>query len=218
MPEPRRITIPRSSLFIVAFADSAGGRVTFGRAKSQRSRSAIVVLAQDNLEHLFCLKAWARHCTTDQLIDEIFATQEKWNPSSFGIDATGTQNLFADSLLREAREKHKKLPLVKWTFEGDKDYRIETTLQPLQSGGKLFAQKDQDDLRAEYEAFPSSNLKDLLDALVGAKLLLPTKPKAEEVRDEMAQYREYLRGQGVPPMTVEQRIKRELDQRSMNSV
>lgn len=191
---PQKITLNLKDLYVVAFADSAGGRVgNSGRGTSQRSRSAIVVVASDELEHYFVLKAWARHCTTDELIDEIFLTQERWKPVIFGIDATGTQTQFADSLRREAREKNRRLPLYDHIFEGQKEFRIETRLQPLQAAGKLFAcSEGMDDLRHEYESFPGSRLKDLLDALEGAIGLFPRRQKPEERRTEQAQYRHYL--------------------------
>lgn len=190
---PQRITLKLSDCYCTAFADSAGGRVgASGRRASQRSRSAIVVAAQDELEHVFFLKAWAKHCTTDELIEEIFLTQEQWHPVIFGIDATATQTLFADALRREAREKNKRLPLYDHIFSGDKDFRIETTLQPLQAAGKLFALPDAADLQHEYESFPGSHLKDILDAAVGAIGLFPRRQKPEERRTEQAQYRHYL--------------------------
>lgn len=197
-------------LYLVAFADSAGGRVNVGARKtSQRSRSAIVVAAQDELERIFTLKAWARHCTTDELIDEIIRTNREWHPIAFGIDASGNQGMFSDAIRREIREKGLKLPLTDIIFQGDKDWRIETTLQPLQSAGKLFALPDQNDLRAEYQAFPGGNFKDILDALVGCTKLFPLRVKAEEARDELRQYREYLRSQKLSEEVISRKLREE---------
>jgi hypothetical protein len=193
--QPQRITLRLSDLYVCAFADSSGGRVGAGRRSSQRSRSAIAVAAQDELEHVFFLKMWIKHCTTDELIEEVFLTQEQWKPKIFGIDATATQTLFADALRREAREKSKKLPLYDHIFTGDKDFRIETHLQPLQAAGKLFTcMQGMDDFQHEYESFPGGHFKDGLDAAVGCILLFPRRPKPEETRTEMRQYRTYLEG------------------------
>jgi hypothetical protein len=193
--QPHRITLKLADLYVTAFADSAGGRVGGGRKPSQRSRSAIAVAAQDELEHIFFLKMWIKHCTTDELIEEIFLTQEQWNPAIFGIDATATQTLFADALRREAREKNKRLPLYDMVFNGDKDFRIETHLQPLQAAGKLFVCfQGMDDFQHEYESFPGSTFKDGLDAGVGAIMLFPRRPKPEEARAELRGRRSYLEG------------------------
>jgi len=207
---PSIVKQPLSKLYLVAFADSAGGRVTSGRKASQRSRSAIVVSGMDEMERHFCLKAWAQHCTTDELIEEIFATQEHWRPAVFGIDATGNQGLFADAIRREVREKNRKLPLTDFIFEGDKDWRIETTLQPLQAAGKLFSLTSLADLEDEYSAFPGGNYKDILDAWCGCIKLCPRKPKLAEARDELRQLREYLRSQRLPESQVQARVEQEL--------
>jgi len=193
--EPRRLTIKLSSLIINAFADSSGGRVETGRKLSQRSRSAILVVGQDEIEHYFVFKAWIRHCTTDELINEIFLTDEQWQPRVFSIDATGTQSLFVDSLHREAREKGKRDRFADYIFTGDKDYRIETTLQPLQASGKLFVLDGLAELQQEYQSFPGSRMKDGLDALAGCIATFPRRPKEEEARREIHQYREYIQTQ-----------------------
>jgi hypothetical protein len=198
--ESQRVRIKLSSLVVCAFADSSGGRVGGGRKPSQRSRSAIVVVGQNEVEQYFIFKAWARHCTTDELINEIFATDDQWKPKVFALDATGTQTLFIDALHRECREKNRRDHFQDHVFEGDKDWRIETTLQPLQSAGKLFVLTEgMDDLKGEYESFPGSNFKDTLDALVGCILQFPRRHKPEEAREEMRQYRSYLREQRVDP-------------------
>ena len=203
-----QVSVPLASLYNVAFVDSAGGRVgSQGRAKSQRSRSAIVVIGQDTLSRVFIRKAWARHCTTDELIFEIFGTQKVFMPSVFGIDAGGNQGLFADALILRARELGKKLPISKVPMETDKDFRIETTIQPLQSAGKLFAMPDQIDLKGEYEAFPGSRFKDILDALSGAIKLLPTRATKDQAVEEIEEYRRYLESQRVSPEEIERRIE-----------
>lgn len=197
-----------ASLYHVGFVDSAGGRVSpTGRSKNQRSRSAIVVIGQDDLSRVFIRKAWARHCTTDELIFEIFNTQKFFNLPVLGIDAGGNQGLFADALLLRARELGKKLPLSKVPLSTDKDARIESTIQPLQSAGRIFALADQLDLKGEYEAFPGSRFKDILDALSGAIKLLPQKATADEAEREIDEYRRYLQNQHIAPDVVEQRVQ-----------
>lgn len=207
------IRIPLATLYTVGFVDSAGGRVpgtSKGRSANQRSRSAIMVVQQDELSRVFCRKAWARHCTTDELCDEIFRTYADFHPATIGIDATANQQLFADSLIREAREKGKKLQLTKVALGSDKDVRIETTLQPLASAGKFFIDPDlpgYSDLRQEWEAFPGSQFKDMLDALAGAIKLLPTRHTNDELKHEIDAYRQHLR---TLPHVTEEMIEREI--------
>jgi predicted phage terminase large subunit-like protein len=209
MDEPIIIRIPLAGLYTVGFVDSAGGRVpgtNKGRSANYRSRSAIIVISQDDIDRIFIRKAWARHCTTDELCDEIFATYAEFRPATIGIDSSANQSLFANALIREAREKGKKLPLTQIALGTDKDTRIETTLQPAATAGRIFALCDMTDLRGEWEGFPGSQFKDILDALAGAIKLLPTRHTNDEVSDEVNQYREHLRRMGFNEPEIEKRV------------
>ncbi len=210
MTEPLTIRIPLLTLYTVGFVDSAGGRVpghaNKSRSANYRSRSAIVVVSQDDIDRIFIRKAWARHCTTDELCDEIFKTYSDFHPATIGIDSSANQSLFADSLIREAREKGKKLPLTKIRLGSDKDVRIETTLQPAATAGRIFALTDMGDLRGEWEAFPGSQFKDILDALAGAIKLLPARHTNDEVTGEVQQYRNYLRTLRLTEAQIEERV------------
>lgn len=208
MTEVRLEKVALDHCYTVAFVDSAGGRVApKGKSNNQRSRSAIVVCAQDDLTRVFVRKAWPRYCTTDELCDEIFATQERFKPAVFGADATATQGLFIDALVREAREKGKKLPISKVVLGTDKDFRIETTIQPVQAAGRLFVMKEaMEDLKMEYDSFPGSRFKDLVDALAGCISLLPHRPTGAELNDEVDQYRAYLQTMRVPEQEIDERV------------
>src|SRR5260370_11730005 len=117
MNDTLTIRIPLLTLYTVGFVDSAGGRVpghaNKSRSANYRSRSAIVVVSQDDIDRIFIRKAWARHCTTDELCDEIFATYAEFHPATIGIDSSANQSLFAASLIRQARPKVNHLPLSK---------------------------------------------------------------------------------------------------------
>src|SRR6266851_5484254 len=216
MNDTLTIRIPLLTLYTVGFVDSAGGRVpghaNKSRSANYRSRSAIVVISQDDIDRIFIRKAWARHCTTDELCDDIFATypnHELGLLAALGIDASANQSLFADALIREAREKGKKLPLTKVVLGSDKETRIETTLQPVSAAGRLFADPQMpgyQDLRAEWEAFPGSQFKDILDALAGAIKLLPARHTNDEVTGEVQQYRNYLRTLRLTEAQIEERV------------
>ena len=58
-----------------AFCDPASGKTALKHAKA---RSAIVILAVDDLARLFVLHAWAARCPTDRLIDQILALAEQY--------------------------------------------------------------------------------------------------------------------------------------------
>ena len=185
---------------IVAFVDPAGGK---GALKKTSSRSADVVVGQDAQRRIFVLHAWAGRIPTTAHTDRIFTLVDTWHPRVVGIDASAMQSLYADSLLREARQRGRRLPLVPKKMVGDKDERIRTVLQPVIADGRLFVRADQRDLRLELEAFPGGLTNDLVDALSQAVTFLPTRPAQAVGREEGAAWVQYLRDSGAPAWYVQ---------------
>lgn len=182
-------------LTVVAFVDPAGGKTA---ARKSSSRSADVVVGSDAEGHVFVLHAWAGRIPTTAHTDRIFDLVERWRPRILGIDASAMQSLYADSLLREARQRGKRLPLLPVKLVGDKDERIRSVLQPLIADGRLFTRDDQRDLRVELEAFPGGATKDLCDALCEAVTLLPKRAAKAARREEGAAWLAYLKNSGAP--------------------
>lgn len=192
--------------FKVAFCDPASGKREIIRRT--RARSAIIVVGADALTRLFVLFAWADRCSTDTLIEKILSTQEQFHPNIFGIEANAMQSLFADAVGREARDKHKTLPLVPVTqpTKIDKDWRIRTTLQPPIGEGRIFIQPTQYELKAEMLSFPMTPTKDLIDALASAVALIPHQGTRRDFDSEAQQLAQYLRDSGAPASYIEQRM------------
>ena len=188
-----------------AFCDPASGKTALKHAKA---RSAIVILAVDDLARLFVLHAWAARCPTDRLIDQILALAEQYRPRLFGIEANAMQVLFADAVMREARYRGKTLPLtaVVQPTKIDKNWRIRTALQPVIAEGRLFIQPTQHELKHELTSFPMSPLKDLADALASAVTLVPPRTTRVQQDDERDALADYLRRSGAPPAYIEQRL------------
>ena len=189
-----------------AFCDPASGRTVLKHAKA---RSAIVVLAVDDLSRLFVLHAWATRCPTDRLIDEILKLAEQYRPRLFGIEANAMQVLFADAVMREARYRGKTLPLtaIMQPTKIDKNWRIRTALQPVIAEGRLFVQPTQHELKHELTSFPMSPLKDLVDALASAVTLVPPRTTRVQRDDEREALADYLRRSGMPPAHIEARLQ-----------
>jgi predicted phage terminase large subunit-like protein len=184
-----------SNLSVVAFIDPAGGKTAL---KKTASRSADVVVGGDVGGRVFVLHAWAGRIPTTSHTDRIFQLVERWTPRVVGIDASAMQTLYADSLLREARQRGARLPLVPKKMQGDKDERIRTVLQPVIDEGRLFVRDEQRDLRQELEAFPGGATKDLVDALAEAITLLPKRTPQRAAREDGAAWLNYLRDSGAP--------------------
>ena len=187
------------------FCDPASGRQAIRRA---RARSAIIVIAADQLGRFFVLHAWAGRPTTTQLVARLIDIGEKFHPRRFGIEANAMQSLFADLVAGQAKELQKKIAFVPITqpTRVDKDWRIRTTLQPVIENGRLFVQEAHHELMAEISTFPVSTTKDMIDALASAINLAPRRHVSQQQHDEIDRLAEYLRATGVAPSQIEQRI------------
>ena len=171
----------------------------------------------DSLERIFILLAWAAYCGTDRLVDVIFQTNTRYHPNVFGIDSTGPQSAFTDMVMRERRRREADqgipihFPLRPVNLRDEKNFAIETTLQPIAAAGRLFRPPEAEvkNLKDEWQGFPSYMYKDCLDALACAVRLLPKRPMDESTAVSREQYRLYLHRIG----TSEKDIQRKLAER-----
>lgn len=189
---------------IVSFVDPASGRKSAGQRKNS-SRSADVVVGTDDLGRIFVLHAWAGRVPTTVHTDRIFQLVRTWRPRIVGIDASAMQTLYADSLMREAKVKHERLPL--WPMQMppnvEKTNRIRAVLQPVLGFGRLFLRADQRELAQEIEAFPTGATLDLVDSLTQAITLLRKTSRARSEANERDAYVEYLRSTKAPAAYVD---------------
>ncbi len=191
------------------FCDPASSKT---KIKGTRARSAIILLAVDDLSRIFVLFAWADRIATNKLRDKIIEVVDQFKPRRFGIEANAMQSLFAD-LVRDAASalKGQRLPLTEVTqsTKVDKDFRIRTSLQPIIADGRLFLQPDQYELKEELKGFPMTFKKDLVDALASAITLIPKRRKKQLQKRSTDALAEYLRDSGAPPWYIEKRIREE---------
>lgn len=192
-------------LWRAAWIDPAGGPTA---AKHAKSRAAIVVIGQDDFERVFILDSWADRVPPDKLIDRIFDTNRRWRPAVFGIDASGPQVIFSQTVQREARERGEKIALRPVALRADKTFSIETTLQPISAAGRLFRPPESrvHSLEAEWKNFPDGFYRDQLDALACAIRLLPRTLPAHLQMMEKTALRRYLVSTGMPRDQVEAQL------------
>jgi len=191
-----------------AFCDPAGGKRR-QEIKRVRARSAIVTIAVDSPnQRVFVLNAWAERCSTDRLVEKIFELAQQYTPKLFGIEANAMQALFADTVIREARNKGLRIPLtaVNQPTNVEKEWRIRTTLQPMLVQGRIFLQKSQLELISELNSFPTGQTVDIVDALCSAVRMVPQKHSKQQVADEDASTMDYLRKTGAAASEIERRF------------
>ena len=197
----------RSLVSTTCFLDPAGGKQTNDRTKA---RSAIVGVSMDPANRVFVRKIWAERCSTERIYQKIYEFNAELKPTIFGIEANAQQSLFADSVIKDAKEKRIEVPIahVVHPTNINKDFRIRTYIQPLTSEGRLFMQREEhSELFKEITAFPMSRLKDIIDALASAISLLPKFYSIDEFGDEQKALLKYLRDSGAPASYVEQKAR-----------
>lgn len=192
-----------------AFCDPASSKKD-GELRQVKARSAIVVIAPDWLGRIWVLDAWAKRCSTDELIERMYRTHEIWNLRQLGGEANGLQELFQEAVMRDARLRGKKLPLrpIHQHTRIDKDWRIRTILQPVIANGRLFIRPDMTELKTEIGAFPLSPIKDLVDALASAIKMVPPRATRRENDAEVDKLLDYLRKTGAPASVIEEVARR----------
>lgn len=175
-----------------------------------KARSAIVIVAPDWLGRIFVLEAWAKRCSTDELIEKMYAVEDTWKLRILGGEANGLQELFQEAVMRDARLRGKRLPLrpIHQSTRVEKNWRIRTILQPVIASGRLFMRADQGELRHEIASFPLSPLVDMVDALSSAIKLVPAKVTRRENDAEKENLLAYLRKTGAPAAVIEEVARR----------
>lgn len=194
-----------NSLTRVSFVDTAGSKQT---AKYGTSRSAILTIGQDALERIFILEAFIERCATTVLEQKILYTQNTWKPSKFGIDVSGPQGLFFDTMRRRAREEGVKIHWVPVPSHSDKLFGIERGLEPVARSGRLFRPADKHclALREEFRRFPDPLFNDGMDALANAIRLLPSSLPEHMRQMSKERLRSYLERTGAPRELIEERM------------
>ena len=190
------ISVTYESLYRVGWVDPA----TAEHAKRHGARSAVVVVGGDDHERRYILYAQASHQAPHQLMERIFEVDSQFKCNTFGIDATGTQSMYAAMVNREGRQRGLRTRLKMVGLHDEKIFRIESVLRPLCAEGRLF-RSDQDtecwQLKEELSNFPSGKYNDILDALACAIRLLPTALPEQMKRMTEDQLKRYLERTGV---------------------
>jgi hypothetical protein len=194
-----------NSLTRVSFVDTAGSKQT---AKYGTSRSAIITIGQDSLEYIFILDVFIERCATTVLEQKILYTQNQWKPTRFGIDVSGPQGLFYDTMRRRAREEGIRIHWEPVTAYSDKLFGIERGLEPIIRAGRLIrpAEKYCLGLREEFRRFPDPMFNDGMDALANAIRLLPSSLPEHLRQMSKERLRAYLERTGAPRELIEERM------------
>jgi hypothetical protein len=187
---------------LYAFLDPHGGsdRTSAARLKKVASQAAIVVGGRDDRNY-YIVDAWAERCSTDDLIEKMYEVVEKWKVKALGGEDNGLAGLFYDAITRDPKWRTAPLPIhrVSQPTNIHKDYRIRQALQPLVGKGRLVIDERLTKLTEQFESFPLSPYKDLIDACASLVRFMPPRPTRIERSVELAAKLKYLRNTGAPP-------------------
>lgn len=148
-----------------SFCDPHAGGAKRKRFKGGRA-AVITTLVQPSKERVVILDVWIKRAPTDQIIDEIFRQNYRWNPEVFSIEANGLQKMLKYWIdERIERDLLPPLPYVPYIPKGEKNSELRIKgLQPLFRAGQIWARKEFVELWEEYGAWPRGSA-DGMDAL-----------------------------------------------------
>ena len=181
-----------------AYLDEASGQT---KRAGKTSRTAIVVIAQDDLGRMFVLYTWAGRVKPTEIVDQVIEAHVRYRPKMFGVESNAQQNLFAQLLTELIHRKGIRdfSPVyVKPPLDQTKTQRIKNAVQPAQRSGRLFLHEHlHPELKREIDTFPTGLTNDLIDALAGCIAIAPPvyEPQTQHTTEEAV--RTYLKAMGV---------------------
>ena len=105
----------------------------------------------------------------DQIVDDILATDDKWQPRELGVEATGLEEFIMQPLRHKALQRRQLLPLRRLIPPRGKDSFIRG-LQPFFKAGEIEFVDVTPEARNQLAAFPTGR-KDFPNALAYALLM-----------------------------------------------
>lgn len=151
--------------------------------KERADFTAIVTIGMDVLGKLYVLEVKRGHYTEDQMIEELFLTNEIYHPISICIETVAFQKTLQHYIMKEIKRRGRTLPLNEVLPESDesKEKRIRL-LQPMYMRGDILHSNSVANieyLEDELLRFPKGKNDDVIDALAYAvRASFP--PKAKE--------------------------------------
>lgn len=127
---------------------------------------------------LYVLEAYGRFHKPDEMIEEIFRLNDKYNPVNIGVEADGLEEFIMQPLRNEQVKRGVSIPLSPQRAPKDKISFI-TGLQPFYNAGDVVHCGDCKDLENELKAFPTGRC-DVPNALAYALKMRVGKPVYED--------------------------------------
>lgn len=156
--------------------------------KKRADMTSMVGTGVDAFSNIFLLDIVRGHMSPSEIVDTIFALQEKWHFHEIGIETIAFQKTLAYTLTEEQKARGRYLPIreIK-SHDTTKDQRIKG-LQPLYQSHKIFHKKGLENnvyLEDELVSFPRGRRDDVIDALsMQIPFWIPPKQKKNRYHNE----------------------------------
>jgi phage terminase large subunit-like protein len=144
--------------------------------------SSITIVGVDVNNDWYVMETRSGKWTVGQLITELFAVNDLWQPIGMSIEVIGQAQGLMTPIYDEENRRNKFLPLkeIKARPQVTKEMRIRSVLQPRFERGKVFIKKDMYDLEEQILKFPKSKRDDLLDSLTDIEeISFPAEPQTK---------------------------------------
>lgn len=159
--------------------------------------TGIVVCGTDENERIYVLDAMALRVNPDELIETIFALNDKWKPSAIGIEVFSFQRVLKYYLDKRLIAEKRYVPIVELSTDTrtSKYMRI-IAIQPYLQRRQMIIKSDLMDLIDQLKMFPKASNDDLIDALA-SQLQIYTRPM--DIEEVVEQQDDDLRGRARIP-------------------
>lgn len=129
--------------------------------------SSIITVGVDVDDNWWVLETRSGKWTTGELIEQLFEVKKVWKPITMTIEVIGQAQGMMLPIHNEEDARKIYLPLVEITSRGEikKEIRIRSVLQPRFERGKVFIQRDMEELEDQLIRFPHCKRDDMIDAL-----------------------------------------------------
>lgn len=156
---------------------------------------------------LIVLEAYGAFHKPDEIINEIFKLNERYNPFNVGVEADGLEEFIMQPLRNEQLKRGISIPVSPQRAPKDKNNFI-LGLQPFYMAGDVVHVENCKDLENELAAFPTGRC-DVPNALAYAPRMRAGKPVYEDfglqhIKDTLqvhTKYQNYLAVSSTPAMT-----------------
>ena len=153
--------------------------------KERADFTAIVTVGVDVLNKIYVLEVKRGHYTEEQMIDELFLTNERWHPMNICIETVAFQKTLQHYIMKEVKKRGRTLPLNEVLPETSesKEKRIRS-LQPMYMRSDVFHSvgvANIEYLEDELLRFPKGKNDDIIDSLAYAiRASFPARMKEKE--------------------------------------